>query len=93
MKKLRIGEKSIEIDEKNIRPLSDNELDDACGGTGPSARIYHRLVCDICSFKSWWSYSSAEEKYLVQFHKQQGCYGTLRPEGQYFDSDPNQIID
>lgn len=91
MKKLRIGEKVIEIDEKCIQPLSDDELDNACGGTGPSGRIYYRLVCDYCSFKSWWGYNSAEEKYLIQFHK--GCCGTLKPEGQYFDSDPNQIID
>ena len=92
MKKLRIGEKVIEIDENSIKPLSDDELDDACGGTGGGGRTYYRLVCDNCNFKSWWGYNSAEERYLVQFHKQQGCYGTLRPEGQYFDSDPNLII-
>ena len=90
MKKLRIGEKVIEIDEKSIQALSDDELDDACGGAG-GTKTYHRLICDICGFKSWWNFRSTEKNYLDQFHKQQGCYGTLRIESQEFESDPNQI--
>jgi hypothetical protein len=92
MKKLMIGDKVIEIDESAIKQLSDDELDDACGGAGTS-RPYGRLVCDICSFKSWWNFRSSEVIYLEQFHKQQGCYGTLRVELEYFDSDPNLITD
>jgi hypothetical protein len=91
MKKLMIGEKEIDVDEKTIRQLSDDELEDACGGSGTGGKSYFRLVCDQCNFKSWWNPKKAEEIYLVDFHKQVGCNGILKYEIQCFESDPNLV--
>lgn len=55
MKKLMIGKKEIAVDENIIRQLPDDELEDACGGYGMGVRSYFRLICDQCSFKSWWN--------------------------------------
>lgn len=88
MKKLMIGKKEIAVDENLIRQLSDDELEDACGGSGTGGREYFRLVCDQCNFKSWWNPKKAEQIYLVDFHKQLGCIGILKDERQYFESDP-----
>ena len=94
MKKLKIGEKEFEIDEHKIQQLTDDDLEDACGGASTGGKTYCRLVCDSCSFKSWWGIRSAAEKdFLNHFHRQQGCGSLLRRECQYFDSDPNQMTD
>lgn len=93
MKKLMIGAKEIAIDDNTIRQLSDDELGDACGGSGALGKSYFRLVCDHCNFKSWWNPKKAEQIYLVDFHKQLGCNNILRDEHQRFESDPNLMTE
>lgn len=91
MKKLMIGGNEIAMDEKALLQLSDDELKDACGGSGVSGSNYFRLVCDQCNFKSWWNPARAEEIYLVDFHKQLGCNGVLKYEIQRFEFNPNLV--
>ena len=74
--------------KKTIRQLSDDKLEDACGGSSTGGKSYYRLVCDKCNYKSWWSPKKAEQTFLVDLHKM-GCNGVLRLESQYFESDPN----
>jgi len=35
--------------------LSDDELEEACGGSDTEGKEYFRLICDQCNFKSWWN--------------------------------------
>lgn len=90
MKKLKVGEKEIIIEDNAIGQLTDDDLCDVCGGTGTGGgKYYSRMVCDQCNFASWWNPNNKEQYYLNDFHKQLGCYGTLRFETQYFETDPN----
>jgi hypothetical protein len=93
MKKLMIGDKTVEIDESAVRPLSDDELEDACGGAGTEARTYCRLVCENCHFKSWWGVKANEKEFLNHFHRRHGCNNLLQRECQYFESNPNLMTD
>jgi hypothetical protein len=89
MKRIIVDGKEISVDDKLIRQLSDDELEETCGGANTTAKEYFRLVCDRCNFKSWWNPKKAEQIYLTDFHKSLGCIDILRIELQYFESDPN----
>ena len=90
MKKLMMNGKQVEIDESSFAQLSDDELADACGGTGEGAKPYYRLVCDTCNFQSWWGVQgTAQRDFLNHLHQRQGCRSALRGDKQYFESDPN----
>jgi hypothetical protein len=89
MKKLRIGDRVIEVDESEIRQLSDDELDEAVGGTGSGSKQYCRLVCSTCHFASWWGMTRDEADWVRWFHERQNCKSQLTRDCAYFDSDPN----
>jgi hypothetical protein len=68
MQKLMIDGKEIEIDEKNVKQLSEEELECAAGGAGT---FHSRWVCLECGFHGDWDIGSRLKDYQVYFHYQQ----------------------
>jgi len=90
MEKIKINGKVIEFDEKNLKPLSDEELEAATGGyILPGGYItVRRYVCTLCGAKGPYftqeEYANPEVRKINHVESCSGCSGYIMEEMRCF---------
>jgi hypothetical protein len=85
MTKIIVDGKGIETEEKNFRPLSDEEAERASGGAGTAGSYHSRWVCAECGAHGVWDCERRVREYEQTFHYQQTGHFNFKTEGRYFD--------
>jgi len=83
MGKIKMNGKEIEFDEKNLKPLSDEELESATGGLVVPSEGYivvFRYVCDQCGATGpWYTKEDSRNPEVRNIkHNNPTCQGSLK---------------